>query len=130
MKRTEIRKEAVFCIYQHLLLGDDVEELISNMQVSNEKITLEPYFIELVKTCQLHEKNLIENVKQYLSKNWQFERLSYLEQAILIVGACEINILAIAKTVVINEMVELAKDYCDDKHYQFINAVLDQIQEN
>lgn len=131
MKRSDIRKEAVFCIYQHLLLDESVESIIENLEdVSDNKVTVEAYFNELVLATELHQINLINHIKQYLSANWQFERLSYLEQAILLVGTCEITVLSVAKSVVINEMVEMAKDYCDDKHYQFINAVLDQMQEN
>ena len=62
-----------------------------------------------------------------MRKDWSFDRLSVLEQAILLVSLQEILQNDIPKPVVINEAIKLAKKYCDDDSYKLINGVLDQL---
>ncbi len=62
-----------------------------------------------------------------LRKDWDFNRLSVLEQAILLMGCQEILVNETPKSVVIDEAVRLAKKYCDDDSYKLINGVLDQL---
>lgn len=60
-------------------------------------------------------------------KNWKWERLPLLTQAILLMSYT--NFYFIEKTdkaVIINIAVELAKKYIDDKQAKFINGILDK----
>ena len=60
-------------------------------------------------------------------KDWSFDRLGYIEQAILLLATHEITAGEVQKPVVINEAVEFAKKYCDEDSYKFINGVLDRL---
>ena len=59
-------------------------------------------------------------------KNWKWERLPLLTQAILLMSYTHFYFIEkVDKVVVINTAVELAKKYIDDKQAKFINAILD-----
>ena len=66
-------------------------------------------------------------VSSYLKEGWTFSRLSYLEQAILLVACFEIKNQELDKKIIANEAVELAKKYCDEHSYKFINGILSNI---
>lgn len=76
----------------------------------------------------------IENAEQYRTlignslKNWDAERVAYMDQIILLTAISEIvNFNDIALEVSMNEYIELAKEYSSDKSYQFINGVLNNV---
>ena len=66
-------------------------------------------------------------MSQYLRDDWEFNRLSDIEQAILLMSDQEILGNGTPKKVVINEAITLAKKYCDDDSYKMINGVLDNL---
>ena len=55
------------------------------------------------------EYNYIQKLSQYLRDDWEFNRLSVIEQAILLMSAQEILGNGTPKKVVINEALEIAK---------------------
>ncbi len=68
---------------------------------------------------------LIEN---HLSASWSMDRISRVALAILRTSVYEILFQNGAETkIVIDEAVNIAKDYDSDDSYKFINAVLDKI---
>ena len=76
--------------------------------------------------------NTIERIDEYvplieknLKKSWSINRLSMMEKAILYVAIYERN--EVSKEISINQAVELAKKYCDEDAYKFINGVLGAI---
>ena len=66
----------------------------------------------------------IKDISNYL-KDWKFERLNYVEQAILLSAYTQNKYMNQPKQVAINVAVDLAKKYADDNSYKFINGVLD-----
>ena len=68
---------------------------------------------------------LIEN---HLSSSWSIDRISRVALAILRTSVYEILFQAGAEPkIVIDEAVNIAKDFDTDDSYKFINAVLDKI---
>jgi N utilization substance protein B len=62
------------------------------------------------------------------SKNWRIERMSRVDRNILRLGACElIAFKDVPVKVVINEAVELAKQFGTAESSAFVNGVLDRI---
>ena len=58
-------------------------------------------------------------------KNAKLERLSYIDRALLRLAIFEIYIEEeIAYQIIINDIVEIAKNFSDDNSYKFINAIL------
>ena len=67
-----------------------------------------------------------EIANTYLS-GWTIDRLGNTDQAILLMSIYEMLYTDTPAKVVINEAVNLAKDYSDDKVKNMINAALDRI---
>ena len=61
-------------------------------------------------------------------KNWEAERIAYMDSIILIAALAEITQFNnIALEISMNEYIELAKEYSGEKSYGFINGVLNKI---
>lgn len=123
LNRHAYREKMVFALYQHLLLRKDIRECF----VDNFEDDIYDDFIE--KICQDLEKNekkYIEKISGHLVK-WSFDRLNLVEQAILLESTSELLQKLNDKPIVIDEAIILAKTYCDDDSYKFINGVLDKI---
>ena len=122
MNRHQSRENAMIVIYQYLLLGSDIQELISNFTVNEDH----DFFSSLVINT-IHNLTLLKDeISKHLT-SWEFDRLNYVEQAILLIASCELCLDEVEKAVVIDEAIELSKEYCDENAYRYINGVLDQL---
>ena len=65
--------------------------------------------------------------KKYLKKDWTIDRLSKVDQAILLLGVYELLYTDTPSVVAINEAIELSKKYSDEAVTKMINGVLDKI---
>ena len=72
-----------------------------------------------------------EDNKQLIAnslKNWEADRVAYMDQIILLVALAEIRKCNdIALEISMNEYIEIAKEYSSDKSHTFINGVLNRI---
>ena len=72
-----------------------------------------------------------DNIKDVIKKNtqnWTYERIGVIERSLLIVGTYEFLIKNTPIEVIANEIVELAKEYGNEKSYEFINGSLANIE--
>jgi transcription antitermination protein NusB len=69
----------------------------------------------------------IDKINERLNEEWTFARLGFVEQAILLMACCELDLETAPKPIVIDEAITLAKKYCDDEAYKLINGVLDRL---
>ena len=76
-----------------------------------------------------HKKEIVKLANKYL-KDWTIDRLGKTDQAILRMSLYELLYTDTPDIVCINEAVELAKEYSDDKVKNMINAVLDSVMKN
>ncbi|MCV3754290.1 transcription antitermination protein NusB [Ureaplasma zalophigenitalium] len=74
-----------------------------------------------------NQKTLVTEIQPYLKDGWIWERLPYAEQALMLAILSESKTLKTPKSIIINEAVEIIKDFCDLKSYKYINSVLDAI---
>ena len=125
--RSELREKAMIILYQIDIMKNqdidyNVEELIKdNLDIDNEFVR------DLVYGVVTHESEIDELANKYM-KNWTIDRIDKTGAQILRIGIYELlyeddtpNIVAI------NEAVELAKKYSDDKVRKMINAILDKV---
>ena len=123
MNRHEYRVKVVFALYQSLLLNKEISRSVEDNFDDEEK---NEYVTVLENDLIINKDNYIEEISLHLKK-WTFERLSYLEQAILLVATSEIKKEIASKNIIIDEAIRIAKMYCDEKSYQYINGVLDNL---
>ena len=123
MNRHEYRVKVVFALYQALLLNKDIKKSFDDNFSYEEKVD---YINILENDLILNKDNYIKEISNHLRK-WTFDRLSYLDQAILLVACSEIKTEVASKNVIIDEAIRIAKEYSDEKSYQYINGVLDNL---
>lgn len=71
-----------------------------------------------------------QNIKDHLA-NWSFDRLNKVDLAILRMSTYSLLFQKdIHPSIVIDEAVDIAKEYGSDDAYKFINAVLDSIRKD
>lgn len=82
---------------------------------------------ELLHQALAHKDEYQEMIYSHL-KNWDPDRVAYMDKIILLAALAEIiNFPNIAIKVSINEYIEIAKEYSGDKSHIFINGILDEI---
>ena len=127
--RSELREIAMKVIYQiYIYQGSDseydIEELIKEqLEVENDFVN------ELVNNVIKNQKDISALANKYLV-DWNIERLSKVDKAILSIGIYELMYTETPSIVAINEAIELAKNYSDDDVRKMINGVLDKVYHN
>ena len=86
---------------------------------------------EYIKSSVAHSLQNYGKVKEAFVpflKNWKWDRLPLLTQAILIMSYAHFYFVEkVDKKIVINIAVNLAKTYIEEKQAKFINAILDKV---
>lgn len=103
-----------------------VEEILSEHKIKNAQNefakTLFNGVLEHLEEVDLRIKHQI--------KNWDFERIGDMERAILRLGVYEIIFSGMDKAIVINEALEITKNFSNETSTKFINGILDGIAKN
>ncbi|MFR3557084.1 MAG: transcription antitermination factor NusB [Paraclostridium sordellii] len=113
--------------YEELKLqfSDEADVELNESQL--DEIIDRKYLNEMVKNFELNKSTIDELISKY-AKNWTINRMAKVDLAILRLAACEILYVPNMPTKVsINEAIELAKLYCDDKSPKFINGILGSV---
>lgn len=126
LTRSELRKKIMVILYQYDILSGinkdtDIEEIIKeNMDAENE-------FVKDIVYGVITYKDAINDMANKHMIDWDINRIDKTGATILRMGIFELLYTDTPDVVVINEAVELAKTYSDDKVKNIINAVLDKI---
>lgn len=87
------------------------------------------YLQTLVEGVTEHQEKLDEQITQLLASGWEINRLAQTDLVILRLALYEIQFVDEVPTVVaINEALELAKTYSNDKSRKFINGALGKFE--
>lgn len=126
MNRTELRKKIMTILYQIFLYESNNIDY-DTKEVIKESVKVENDFVNTIVNGVLEYKNDIDKIANKHLKDWTIDRLGKTDQAILRMGIYELVYTDTPEIVSINEAVELAKEYSDEKVKNMINAVLDSI---
>lgn len=102
-------------------LDYEIDSIIKdNLEAENEFVK------DIVYGVTTHKEHL-DNVANNCLVNWKIDRLDKTGATILRIGLFELLYTDTPQIVIINEAIELAKEYSDEKVKNIINAVLDKI---
>ncbi len=127
--RSEAR-EAVFTqVFQFATQRDNMDEareiLLEEMPECEQNLG---YITEVTDGILEHEQEIIDIINANCKPGWSFKRLSKATRSILKVAIYEMKYCDdVPGKVAINEAVELAKKYCDEKEPAFINGILGSV---
>lgn len=126
MTREEIRENTMQIIFQMDVAGEfDYEKLLPIEE--NLKSIKKSQTINTLEVIRDHIEEIDSIIKNNID-NWSIDRIGKTDLAILRNAVAEvIYIDSIPNGVSINEAVNLAKKYGDDKSYAFVNSVLSKI---
>ena len=126
MKRRDQRIAIMNCLYQYLLTEKTIEDIFDdNLDVDDRKSI--SFIVETTVNTIENMEDLQKDITDNLTEQWQWDRLGYIERALLLMGAYEIEHTETDKPVIINEIVEIAKVYCDEEASGLLNGVLDKL---
>ena len=126
MNRNEARRIIMIILYQAFMydknnISYDIDELIKdNLEIDND-------FVKDLVHGVIDNKEVLAKKANDNLNDWKLSRLGFTDQAILLLGLYELLYTDTPDVVAINEAVELAKKYSDDKVKNMINGVLDKV---
>ena len=104
----------------------DVNEII--LQITDIPLAEHSVYVQNMIANVLNHYGEIISVFQPKLRDWKWERLPLLTQAVLLMSYAHFYYVEkIDKRIVINIAVELAKKYIEEKQAKFINAILDEV---
>lgn len=133
MSRKVSREKAMELIFSIMLSKDSNEEAVENFVDNYEGDINEldlTYIKRVLAGVTTHSEEIEKEIEKY-AENWKIDRISKINLAILKLGIFEMKYFdEVPDRVAINEAIEIAKKYSDQKSVSFINGVLDKILKN
>ncbi len=115
------RKNAMINLYQTLLKAPiEIDDFMGDETLLSERY--QPVIRGILRNIRTTVK-----VFDHQLNDWEFDRLGFVEQAILLLAYAESKVIKTPKVVLIDEAVELAKEFGDEDSYKLINATLDKV---
>ena len=103
---------------------------IFNYVKSENKINVDFIFTKKLIDTAIENIKKIKIIIKAFSTESSYEKISLINQVILILGISEMKFIKTPFIVVINEYIDIAKKYGEAKSGSFINGVLDSFRKN
>lgn len=127
--RSELREIAMKVLYQVYIFQDSNQEYNVN-ELIKEQLEVENEFVNDIIFNVIEKQKEINKLANKYLVDWNINRLSKVDKAILSIGIYELMYTETPSIVAINEAVELSKKYSDEKVTKMLNATLDKIYHN
>ena len=135
MSRRKGRVLAFQTLYSYEVGGIPLEDLLAFSWASENGVTAEDANKEEYAFARLlasgtveHLSEIDENIKKHLAANWDFDRVNKVSLSILRMSVYSLLYQKdVGASVVIDEAIQIAKEFGADDSFRFINAVLDKI---
>lgn len=129
MNRSTLRDVIVKVLYQTYIYDEknisyNIDSLIKeNLEAESDFVTSAILYVK-------ENQKDINNLANKYMKDWNIDRLSKVDKAIISLAIYELNNEETPDIVAVNEAIELSKKYSDEKVTKLINGVLDKIMHN
>ncbi len=122
------RKNTIQILYRLFLLEEDInkikQEVLDGFQLDSLDEELNNYIFDILENT-LEYKKIISSL---LPELWNWTRLPKIIQAILVNAVYEIKKGITPKAIIINESIELTRQYLPSFETAFVNGLLDNIK--
>ena len=126
MNRSKLREIIIKVLYQKYIYDSkNIDYNLENL-VKEQLDTKNDFVIDAVININKNQEKLNKIANKHM-KDWNIERLSKVDKAIISLGIYELLFTDTPNIVAINEAIELAKLYSDEKVVKMINGILDNI---
>lgn len=132
MNRRTLREKTIQALFQIDMTGVHPEKAVKNVMDAGEDD--EPWsekdraFLHEMTAGTVEKQEEVDRVVSRYLKGWTLSRLSYVDRAILRLGAYELLYRDdIPGKVSVNEAIEMVKTFSTDESKQYINGVLSNI---
>jgi len=130
MNRRKSREIAMKLLFEVAIKKEDYTEVIEDFKENTDVTNIDlsdvdmEYITRILKGVKENQEQLDKHIEQYLI-NWKLYRLSKVDLSILRIATYEILFEEdIPDKVSVNEAIELAKKFSEEKSATFINGVL------
>ncbi len=130
--RHRSRKRALQVLFEWDMRGDSIDRAISHYyetlysEESENRPKPDKFMEELVRGTVAHAQQIDKQI-QAKAENWRLERMAVVDRNILRLAVFELSHQATPAPVVIDEAVELARQFSNDESLPFINGILDAV---
>ena len=129
LNRSELRVKIMTILYQiSIYEKNKIDYKLDD--IFREVLEIDNEFVKETVYGVITYKDEIDKIANENMNDWTIDRLGYTDQAILRMGIFELLYTQTPDIVAINEAVELAKQYSDEKVKNMINGVMDNILHN
>ena len=129
MTRHKSRENAFIAVFEAGFSANDLEDILAVTQElpEYEDYMLDEFAMNLIKLYYDHADEVNDMIQSKL-KGWDQKRISSVCSAILRLSTAEMMYSnEDMDSIIINEAVEICKEYAGENDYQFVNGVLGAI---
>ena len=125
MTRKEAREYCFKLMFQYEVQKSDVQTLLSFFEENELPLGKQSDYIHPVLNSAVLNIHTIDEATEKDAKGWRISRLPKVTLAVLRVAITEILYMDdVPDSISINEAVEIAKSYGDEKNGKFVNGIL------
>ena len=126
MNRSLSREYAFKILYQieiqKSVTDEDIEIFFENNEIKDKEA--KEYIKDVIEGISNNKETITELINKNLKEDWNLDRISKVNLAILKLAIYEIIYKKLAYKIAINEAVELAKKYGEEQSGPFVNGIL------
>jgi len=127
--RSELREVAMKALYQ-VYIYENTDTKYEINEIIKSLLEIENEFVNSLVNGVIENQNTISELANKYLVDWDIDRLSKVDKAIISLGIYELKYTDTPSVVSINEAIELSKKYSDEKVTKMLNATLDKIYHN
>ena len=130
MNRSDMREHAFKLIYSlEIQKVDNIQEQVDLYFESNniKDEETKKYITDAILGIEKNKTEILSDIEKNLKEEWKLNRISKMDLSVLKLAIYEIKFSEVPYKVSINEAVELAKKYGEDKSNKFVNGILASI---
>ena len=130
--RHRSRKRALQVLFEWDMRRDSIDAAIEHYYETLHSEEVEPrrkpdkFMEELVRGTVANAKEIDQRIEQR-SERWRLERMPVVDRNILRLAIHELSLNVIPAPIVIDEALELARQFSGDESVSFINGILDAV---